>query len=77
MPRFNANLSMMFQEVAFPDRFQAAATARFIGVEYLFPYDFEVAQLVELLKRNKLEQVLHNLPAGDLAGGDRAGRCQS
>ena len=71
MPRFNANLSMMFQEVEFPDRFEAAAKAGFKGVEYLFPYDFEAEQLVELLQENNLEQVLHNLPAGDWAKGER------
>lgn len=71
MPRFTANLSMMFQEVKFLDRFQAAAKAGFKGVEYLFPYDFEVAQLVDLLRSNNLEQVLHNLPAGDWAAGER------
>jgi len=71
MPRFTANLSMMFQELKFLDRFQAAAKAGFKGVEYLFPYDFEVAQLVDLLRSNNLEQVLHNLPAGDWAAGER------
>lgn len=71
MPKFNANLSMMFQEVDFLDRFEAAAKAGFKGVEYLFPYDFEVDQLVELLNKNNLKQVLHNLPAGDWGAGDR------
>jgi hydroxypyruvate isomerase len=71
MPIFNANLSMMFQEVDFLDRFQAAAKAGFKGVEYLFPYDFEVAQLVDLLQQNNLKQVLHNLPAGDWGAGER------
>ena len=71
MPKFDANLSMMFQEVAFLDRFEAAAKAGFKGVEYLFPYDFEVNQLVELLQKNNLKQVLHNLPAGDWGAGER------
>ena len=71
MPNFAANLSMMFQEVDFLDRFDAAAKAGFKGVEYLFPYDFEVNQLVDLLQKNNLKQVLHNLPAGDWGAGDR------
>lgn len=71
MPNFNANLSMMFQEVDFLDRFEAAAKAGFMGVEYLFPYDFEKSQLVDLLQKNNLKQVLHNLPAGDWGAGER------
>ncbi len=71
MPNFAANLSMMFQEVDFLDRFDAAAKAGFKGVEYLFPYAFEVNQLVDLLKKNNLKQVLHNLPAGDWSAGER------
>ncbi|WP_136810824.1 hydroxypyruvate isomerase [Desulfosediminicola flagellatus] len=71
MPIFNANLSMMFQEVDFLDRFEAAAKAGFKGVEYLFPYDFEINQLLEILKKNNLKQVLHNLPAGDWGAGER------
>lgn len=71
MPRFNANLSMMFQEFDFLDRFEAASKAGFEGVEYLFPYDFEAEQLVESLQKHNLTQVLHNLPAGDWAKGER------
>jgi hydroxypyruvate isomerase len=71
MPKFAANLTMLFNEVPFLDRFDAAAKAGFQGVEYLFPYDFEPADLVERLKRNGLTQVLHNLPAGDWAAGER------
>lgn len=71
MPKFAANLTMLFNEVPFLDRFDAAAKAGFQGVEYLFPYDFQPEELVERLQRNKLTQVLHNLPAGDWAGGER------
>lgn len=71
MPKLAANLSMMFQEVDFLDRFEAAAKAGFKGVEYLFPYDFDVNQLVEILQKNDLKHVLHNLPAGDWGAGER------
>ena len=71
MPNFAANLTMLFQEHEFLDRFEAAAKAGFRGVEYLFPYDYEVAQLVERLDRHKLQQVLHNLPAGNWGAGER------
>ena len=68
MPRFCANLSLLYNELPFLDRFAAAAKAGFTGVEYLFPYDFDKVQVSELLHRHKLRQVLHNLPAGDWAG---------
>jgi hydroxypyruvate isomerase len=55
----------------FLDRFQAARKAGFSGVEYLFPYDFAPEDLAARLKQNGLTQVLHNLPAGDWAGGER------
>lgn len=71
MPRFNANLTMLFTERPFLDRFEAAAKAGFTGVEYLFPYDFAVDDLVHRLKAHGLTQVLHNMPAGDWAGGER------
>jgi hydroxypyruvate isomerase len=71
MPRFNANLTMLFTERPFLDRFEAAAKAGFTGVEYLFPYDFAVVDLVQRLKAHGLTQVLHNMPAGDWAGGER------
>ena len=71
MPRFNANLTMLFTELPFLDRFEAAAKAGFTGVEYLFPYDFAVDDLVQRLKAHGLTQVLHNMPAGDWAGGER------
>ena len=75
MLNFAANLTMMFNEVDFLDRFAAAAEAGFKGVEYLFPYDYEPAQLAELLERHNLAQVLHNLPAGDWAAGERGIAC--
>ncbi len=75
MPKFAANLSMMFTEVDFLDRFQAAAVAGFKGVEYLFPYDYTAAEIKERLLANGLTQVLHNLPAGDWAAGERGIAC--
>jgi hydroxypyruvate isomerase len=75
MTRLAANLTMMFNEVDFPDRFGAAAKAGFNGVEYLFPYAYPKEQLVELLLTHRLTQVLHNLPAGDWAGGERGIAC--
>jgi hydroxypyruvate isomerase len=71
MPKFNANLSMLFNEVDFLDRFEAAKDAGFKGVEYLFPYAHRKEDLAELLQANALVQVLHNLPAGDWATGRR------
>ena len=75
MPRFAANLTMMFNEVDFLDRFSAAASAGFAGVEYLFPYDYPADQLTDALSSNGLTQVLHNLPAGDWDAGDRGIAC--
>ncbi|WP_315718412.1 MULTISPECIES: hydroxypyruvate isomerase [unclassified Bradyrhizobium] len=71
MPRFAANLTMLFNELPFLDRFAAAKAAGFRGVEYLFPYDFDKAELREQLARHGLTQVLHNLPAGNWAAGER------
>ena len=71
MPRFAANLTMLFGEKPFLDRFAAAKAAGFSGVEYLFPYDFDKADLREQLDEHGLIQVLHNLPAGDWAKGER------
>jgi hydroxypyruvate isomerase len=62
---------MLFNEVPFLDRFAAAAAAGFRGVEFLFPYEYEPEALADLLRANGLELVLHNLPAGDWAGGER------
>lgn len=75
MPKFSANLTMLFTEIDFLDRFQAAARAGFKGVEYLFPYSWPSAELAEKLEQNQLIQVLHNLPAGDWAGGERGIAC--
>lgn len=75
MPKLNANLSMLFTEYDFLDRFEAAAKAGFRGVEYLFPYAFDAADIAERLKANNLEQVLFNLPAGDWDAGERGIAC--
>ncbi|MFQ5958951.1 MAG: 2-oxo-tetronate isomerase [Alphaproteobacteria bacterium] len=75
MPRFCANLTMMFNEVGFLDRFAAAAQAGFDGVEYLFPYPYEKAQLADKLRACDLVQVMHNLPAGDWNTGERGIAC--
>jgi 2-dehydrotetronate isomerase len=71
MARFAANLSMMFNEVPFLDRFDAAARAGFEAVEYLFPYEFPADAIAERLKRNQLTQALFNLPPGDWSKGER------
>ncbi|SEF91771.1 hydroxypyruvate isomerase [Vibrio hangzhouensis] len=71
MPKFAANLSMLFTEVDFLSRFEQAAKAGFQGVEYLFPYDFDVATIKTHLEQHGLTQVLFNLPAGDWDAGDR------
>jgi hydroxypyruvate isomerase len=71
MPKFAANLTMLFNEVDFLARFEAAAKAGFRGVEYLFPYPFPKDALADELARHGLTQVLHNLPAGDWAKGER------
>jgi hydroxypyruvate isomerase len=71
VPRFAANLTMLFSELPFLDRFAAAEAAGFSGVEYLFPYDFDKADLREQLDEHGLTQVLHNLPAGNWGTGER------
>lgn len=71
MPKFSANLTMMFNEVDFLERFSRASRAGFKAVEYMFPYDWPKEHLVDVLNQNGLKQVLHNLPAGDWAKGDR------
>lgn len=76
MPKLCANLSLLYTDIDFIDRFAAAAKSGFKGVEYLFPYAYPKEQLAEALARNKLVQVLHNLPAGDWAKGDRGTACQ-
>ncbi|GGX98247.1 hydroxypyruvate isomerase [Litchfieldella qijiaojingensis] len=71
MTRLAANLSMLFPEHDFLDRFAAAADAGFRGVEYLFPYTFEPQELRTALDDNGLSQVLFNLPPGDWEAGER------
>lgn len=71
MPKFAVNLSFMFQEVPFLDRFEAAARAGFSGVEYLFPYEFPADDLAKRLKTLGLQQVLFNLPPGNWGAGER------
>jgi len=75
MPRFAANLTMLFGEVPFEDRFAAAARAGFAAVEYLFPYPYAADDLAEWLASNRLEQVLFNLPVGDWDAGERGIAC--
>jgi hydroxypyruvate isomerase len=75
MPRFAANLSMLFTELPFMERFAAAKSAGFEAVEYLFPYAFDKTELAKALKDNGLKQVLHNLPAGNWDAGDRGMAC--
>ena len=71
MPRFAANLSMMFTEHAFLDRFAAAADAGFEAVEYLFPYEHAPEEIAARLETNRFTQALFNMPPGDWAKGER------
>src|SRR6202790_3504747 len=71
MPRFAANLSMMFNEVPFLERFDAAAKAGFTAVEFLFPYDHPAEAIGERLRRNGLTQALFNLPPGNWDAGEK------
>ncbi len=71
MTKLAANLSMMFNEVPFLDRFGAAAACGFKGVEYLFPYDFPAEAIAEQLQSHGLTQALFNLPPGDWDAGER------
>ncbi len=71
MPRFAANLTMMFNEVPFPQRFGAAARAGFKAVEFLFPYEYPAAEVAGWLREHRLENALFNLPPGDWAAGER------
>lgn len=75
MPKFCANLTFLFADVPFTERFARAAAAGFRGVEYLFPYDWPAADIRARLDATGLEQVLFNLPAGDWAGGERGLAC--
>lgn len=77
MPKLAANLSLLFPQLAFAERFAAAAQAGFRYVEYQFPYAFGSAQEIAGRARDAgVEVVLHNLPAGDAAKGDRGIACQ-
>jgi hydroxypyruvate isomerase len=75
MPRFAANLTMLFTEVPFLERFALAKIGGFKAVEFLFPYAFEVQDIQAALDRNALKLVLHNLPAGDWDAGERGIAC--
>jgi hydroxypyruvate isomerase len=75
MPKFAANLTMLFNEVAFLDRFAAARRAGFAGVEYLFPYEHDAKEIRRRLDEQGLTQVLHNLPAGNWGAGERGIAC--
>jgi len=75
MPRFAANLTMLFNEVPFLERFERAAAAGFTAVEFLFPYAYDAQEIQALLQRHRLQLVLHNLPAGDWDAGDRGMAC--
>ena len=76
MPKLAANLTMMFNEADFLDRFELAAKAGFKAVEVLFPYEYEIGELAERIGSHGLSVALHNLPAGDWASGDRGIACQ-
>jgi 2-dehydrotetronate isomerase len=71
VPKFAANLTMMFNEVPFLERFDAAARAGFKAVEFLFPYDYAAGDIAARLKASGLENVLFNMPPGDWAAGER------
>lgn len=75
MPKFAANLSMLFTEVPFAQRFERAARAGFDAVECQFPYELPAAEVKALLDAHRLTMVLHNLPAGDWNAGDRGIAC--
>ena len=75
MPRFAANLSMLFTEVPFLERFERAAASGFRAVEYLFPYEWPAEELAQRLQANGLTQVLFNLPPGDWQAGERGIAC--
>ena len=75
MPRFAANLTMLFTEAPFLERFERAAQAGFEAVEFLFPYEHDPQEIRRLLQQHGLKLVLHNLPAGDFARGERGIAC--
>ena len=75
MPQFAANLTMLFNEVPFMERFEHASRAGFKAVEFLFPYSFQAAEIKQELDRNQLKLILHNLPAGNWDAGERGIAC--
>ena len=75
MPRFSANLTMLYNEHQFLDRFAAARADGFRAVEFMFPYPFPKEHIADALQRNDLILVLHNLPAGNWDGGERGVAC--
>ncbi len=75
MPRFSANLSFLFTERPFLERFSAARMAGFAAVEFHFPYEFDRAALAEVVLTSGLDVVLFNLPAGNWAAGERGIAC--
>ena len=75
MPKFSANLSMLFTELPFLDRFEAAARADFKAVEFLFPYSYPAREIRQRLDDHGLSLVLHNLPAGNWDAGERGLAC--
>lgn len=77
MPQFAANLSMMFNELPFLDRFARARAHGFDAVEFLFPYAWPAEQIAQELQRHALRLVLHNLPCGDWDAGDRGMACDA
>ncbi|MGL4574164.1 MAG: hydroxypyruvate isomerase [Burkholderiaceae bacterium] len=77
MPQFAANLTMLFTELPFLDRFAAAAKADFKAVEFLFPYSYAIENIKDRLETNGLTLVLHNLPAGNWEAGERGIACLS
>ncbi|MBB3644409.1 hydroxypyruvate isomerase [Rhizobium sp. BK619] len=75
MPKFSANLSLLYQDIAFLDRFAAAAKDGFGALEYLGPYTEPKEKVADALKANGLKQALFNVPSGDWAGGERGIAC--
>lgn len=75
MPKFSANLSFLYQDLAFLDRFAAAATDGFGALEYLGPYAEPKEKVADTLKANGLKQALFNVPSGDWASGERGIAC--
>ncbi|MGE5384985.1 MAG: 2-oxo-tetronate isomerase [Betaproteobacteria bacterium] len=75
MPKYCANLSFLFTEVPFPERFERAARAGFRGIEFMSPYEHAPREVAAWLRQAGLEMVLFNLPAGNWAGGERGLAC--